>query len=178
MGCDDNPMVSSGIGTDPLTDHREEALRFKAAMSEFPSGATIVTTADETGRWWGFTATSFCSVSLAPPLVLTCLAKTAHCYPVFETAQRWVIHFIHSGHTDLAYRFATKDADKFGGGGFQASDGLPVLPDASVILHCSAHAKTDGGDHTILLGHVDQTLVGDQTPSVYFRRNFHALGTA
>ncbi|MGW6730158.1 flavin reductase family protein [Nocardia sp. NPDC055029] len=154
---------------------QSEAERFKEAMSSFPSGATIVTTTDEDGRWWGFTASSFCSVSLTPPLALTCLAKTAQCYQVFERAEKWVIHFIHPGQNDLAYRFATKGADKFSDAGFESVDGLPVLPGASAILHCSAHAKPDGGDHLILLGHVDKTHVGDEIPSIYFRRSFHTL---
>jgi len=159
----------------PVRD-QSEVQRFKEAMSSFPSGATIVTTADETGRWWGFTASAFCSVSLAPPLVLTCLANSAQCFPAFAGAERWVIHFVHAGHTDLAQLFATRGADKFGDGGFQADDdGLPVLADASVILHCSAYAKTDGGDHTILVGRVDKTHIGPEVPSVYFRRGFHRL---
>ena len=58
-------------------------------MASFPSGATIVTTSDSDGRWWGFTASSFCSVSMDPPLVLTCLANTAQCFPAFAEAQRW-----------------------------------------------------------------------------------------
>ena len=153
-----------------------EVQRFKEAMSCFPTGATIVTTADASGHWWGFTASSFCSVSLAPPLVLTCLAKTAQCFPAFAAAQRWVIHFVHAGHADLAQLFATRGADKFADAGFGVGEhGLPVLADASVVLHCSAYAKNDGGDHSILVGRVDKTQIGRETPAVYFRRRFHAL---
>jgi flavin reductase ActVB len=131
---------------------------------------------DDEGRWWGFTATAFCSVSMAPPLVLACLAKSAQCHPAFVTAQRWIIHVVHADHTDLAYRFATKGADKFRDSGFEANeDGLPVLRRACIILDCSAYAKPDGGDHTILLGHVNRTRLGDETPSVYFRHNFHGI---
>ncbi len=50
------------------------------AMVTFPSGVTRVTTSDAESRWWGFTATSFCSVSMQPPLVLDCLAETAECH--------------------------------------------------------------------------------------------------
>lgn len=48
----------------------EPVARFRDAMASFPSGVTIVTTTDDDGRWWGFTATSFSSVSMEPPLVL------------------------------------------------------------------------------------------------------------
>ena len=62
----------------------ELAHRFRDTMAAFPSGVTIMTIADRAGRPWGFTASSFCSLSLDPPLVLVCLAKTAMCHPAFQ----------------------------------------------------------------------------------------------
>jgi flavin reductase ActVB len=150
---------------------------FREAMASFPSGVTIVTTADASGRWWGFTATSFCSVSMDPPLVLVCLARTADCYPAFAGADTWAIHVIHHEHTELATRFATRGADKFAGARFIGGEsGVPVLDGAAVTLHCSLYARHPGGDHDILVGRVEQ--VGMDTlapPALYFRRAFHAL---
>jgi flavin reductase ActVB len=151
---------------------------FRDAMASFPSGVTIVTTADADGRWWGFTATSFCSVSMDPPLVLVCLAGTAECHPVFASAQHWIVHVIHPEHAGLAVRFATRGTDKFADAGFVANDrGLPILPQACVRLDCTAHERVPGGDHTILLGRVEQTTIGENLPAVYFRRDFHTLTT-
>jgi flavin reductase ActVB len=150
--------------------------RFREAMASFPSGATIVTTSDAAGRWWGFTASSFCSVSLAPPLVLTCLATTAQCFQAFDHADRWNIHVLQHRHADLAMRFATRGADKFDGAGFVPdARGLPTLPDASVSLRCAAHAKVEGGDHVVLIGEVEEVGIGSEMPFVYFRRKFHSL---
>jgi flavin reductase ActVB len=146
-------------------------------MASFPSGVTIVTTADASGRWWGFTATSFCSVSMDPPLVLVCLARNAECYPAFAAADSWAIHVIHHEHTELATRFATRGADKFAGASFfGAESGVPVLDGAAVTLHCSLHARHPGGDHDILVGLVER--VGMDTvaaPALYFRRAFHPM---
>ena len=145
-------------------------------MASFPSGATIVTTSDSDGRWWGFTASSFCSVSMDPPLVLTCLANTAECFPAFSAAARWNIHVLPQRHADLAMRFATRGAAKFDGAGFQPdADGLPLLDGVSIALRCSAYAKSDGGDHVILVGRVEETRLGEDLPFVYFRRRFHSL---
>ncbi|MDT7553740.1 MAG: flavin reductase ActVB [Pseudonocardiales bacterium] len=153
--------------------------QFRDAMAAFPSGVTIVTTTDDDGRWWGFTATSFCSVSMDPPLVLVCLARSAECHPVFARAQRWVVHVIHPDHADLAVRFATRGADKFADAAFTADGrGLPVLDRACVVLDCSTHARHDGGDHTILVGRVDRTELGEATPAVYYRRDFRDLAEA
>jgi flavin reductase ActVB len=149
---------------------------FREAMSSFPSGATIVTTSDSDGRWWGFTASSFCSVSMDPPLVLTCLANTAQCFPAFAEAARWNIHVLQHRHADLAMRFATRGAAKFDGAGFQPdADGLPFLADVSISLRCATYSKVDGGDHLVLIGRVEEVALGEEMPFVYFRRKFHAL---
>jgi flavin reductase ActVB len=149
---------------------------FREAMSSFPSGATIVTTSDSDGRWWGFTASSFCSVSMDPPLVLTCLASTAQCFTAFAEAPRWNIHVLQHRHADLAMRFATRGAPKFDGAGFQPdADGLPFLKDVSISLRCASYSKVDGGDHLVLIGRVEEVGMGEEMPFVYFRRKFHAL---
>jgi flavin reductase ActVB len=145
-------------------------------MASFPSGATIVTTSDESGGWWGFTASSFCSVSMDPPLVLTCLANSAQCFTAFASAARWNIHVLPHRHADLAMRFATRGAAKFDGAGFEAdADGLPLLGDVSISLRCAAYSKVDGGDHLVLLGRVEEVAMGEEVPFVYFRRKFHSL---
>jgi flavin reductase ActVB len=158
------------------TEQAADRDRFRAAMASFPSGTTIVTTSDEYGGWWGFTASSFCSVSLDPPLVLTCLARSAQCFPAFARAQRWNIHVLARRHADLAVRFATRGVDKFDGGGFVPdADGQPILPDVSISLRCAAHSKVEGGDHLVLLGRVEEVDLGGEPPFVYFRRTFHSL---
>ncbi|MEZ0050261.1 flavin reductase ActVB [Mycobacterium sp. MAA66] len=151
---------------------------FREAMAAFPSGVTIVTTTDSDGRWWGFTATAFCSVSTEPPLVLSCLAGTAECHPVFAVADAWAVHVLRQDHAELALQFATRGVDKFAGGQFRESaQGMPILDGASVVLECAAHARLDGGDHTILVGQVVAAHVSPDPPTVYYQREFHDLAT-
>jgi flavin reductase ActVB len=161
---------------DHTTEAAERVRLFREAMASFPSGVTIVTTADADGRWWGFTATSFCSVSLDPPLVLVCLSENAECAPAFRSVPRWIVHVIHPEHAELALRFATRGADKFADAGFVADEnGLPVLSSAFVTLDCAEYARHPGGDHMILLGQVEGVRLGADLPAVYFRRGFHPL---
>lgn len=155
----------------------EHGTRFRDAMAAFPSGVTLVTTSDESGRWWGFTASSFCSLSLEPPLVLVCLAKSAQCHPVFRSASSWAVQVVPDHHAELAARFATRGADKFAPGLFRAGGGgHPVLEDACAVLECDRFAAYEGGDHTILVGQVTGCQLADVPPILYFRRSFHALG--
>ena len=117
-----------------------------------------------------------CSVSQDPPLVLTCLADSANCAPAFASASRWAIHFVTPDDADLAVRFATRGADKFAGTRFATSErGLPVFQESGVGLECAAHARHEAGDHTILVGRVEQVHIGQDPPAVYFRRGFHQL---
>jgi flavin reductase ActVB len=162
----------------PDVDDRVDTMAqsFREAMASFPSGVTIVTTTDDEGRWWGFTATSFCSVSVAPPLVLVCLAESAQCHPAFRSARRWTVHVIHESHTPLAVRFATRGEDKFAGSEFVArADGVPILGDSVVRLDCREHTKVMAGDHTVLIGEVVEVETGTKPPVVYFKRKFRSL---
>ncbi|GGW63012.1 flavin reductase family protein [Streptomyces xantholiticus] len=149
---------------------------FRNAMSSFPSGVTIVTTVDSEGEWWGFTATSFCSVSLDPPLVLVCLSVEAQCHPAFSTATSWVVHILPPRHRELALWFSSKGVDKFSRGDFTTNaQGHPVLEGTCAVLECEASARYGGGDHSILVGEVTRSHVHDDEPAVYFRRKFHTL---
>ncbi|MQA10261.1 MAG: flavin reductase [Pseudonocardiaceae bacterium] len=160
--------------TAPIDD--QHVARFREAMASFPSGVTIVTTTDRGGAWWGFTATSFCSLSADPPAVLVCLAKDAQCHPAFVDARSWLVHVIHPDHAELAIRFATHGADKFATGDFHANErGLPLLHRYCAALECTTRSLCDAGDHTILIGQADNTQLGWDLPAVYFRRSFHRL---
>jgi flavin reductase ActVB len=155
-------------------DERQE--RFRAAMARYPSGVIVVTTTDPQGTPWGFTATSFCSVSMSPPLVLFCLDKRARCHPAFLAAKSWAINVLGCGQSKLAMRFASRTADKFGGGEFRPGfAGNPVLDQACFILDCEQYDVLDGGDHTIVLGEVLDARALGETPAVYVGRRFARL---
>lgn len=149
---------------------------FREALSRFPSGVTVVTTTDDEGQCWGFTANAFSSLSINPPLVLVCLADSADCYPAFMDAERFAINILSNRHEQLAMRFATKGAEKFAGEEFDDDPfGLPVLADSVATLRCSTHARLDGGDHVILVGRVEETKYNDNIPMLYFRGAFCEL---
>jgi flavin reductase ActVB len=149
---------------------------FRAAMSAFPTGVAIVTTTGPDGRWYGFTATSFTSVSLDPPLVLVCLATSARCHSAFAVSDRWLIHFVPYRHRALADRFATRGADKFAGDLFTPDEaGLPRLRASCWILNCTAHARHAAGDHTILIGEVTSIRTGSDRPAVHLGREYRTV---
>ncbi|MEV4870956.1 flavin reductase family protein [Streptomyces syringium] len=153
---------------------------FKEVMARFPTGVAIATTCDEDGDPHGLTVSSFCSVSLAPPLVLICVAKSARCFPVFARTGEFAVSILRERHVELALRFANSKARKFGDGGFvRTSRGGVVVDNALATVECKVDRQHDAGDHIILVGEVvDQLLSDAGGPAVYFNRKFAALDSA
>src|SRR5262252_7354826 len=84
------------------------AAEFRAALGMFATGVTIVTALDRDGRPTGITANSFNSVSLAPPLVLWSLARSAGSMAVFEQGSHYAINILAADQRDLAERFSRR----------------------------------------------------------------------
>lgn len=150
---------------------------FREAMSGFPTGVVIAATLDGAGEPWGFTASSFSSVSLDPPLVLVCLAKDADCHPAFAAARAFSISILRSSDEALARLFATRGVSKFEGGEFTTGDhGLPLIPAAVAALACRKYADFDCGDHTVIVGEVESVCLGSPDDAlVYYRRDYWRL---
>lgn len=152
---------------------------FRDALSAFPSGVTIVSTTDEQGRHWGFTASSFSSVSMNPPLVLVCLANKADSHAAFVKAQRYAINILSQEQKDIAMHFARKGVDKFGPHAFRYGTDdnphPPTLPGSMASLVCIARDVHEAGDHTVLIGEIQDVELGDATPLVYYNRGFRNL---
>jgi flavin reductase ActVB len=160
---------------------RDMSLRvLRSVRGLFPCGVTIVTTTDACDKPHGFTASSFNWLSLAPPLVTVSLARTATCFPFFCAAEGFAVNVLHSGHKDLALRFASQGVDKFDGAGFTYGDGRhPALVDALAVLICRTVRRPDGGDHMMLVGEVtDHWSDVTRRPIVQYRDAFHELALA
>jgi len=147
---------------------------YRHLVGGFPVGVTIVTTLDESGAPHGFTASSFTSVSLSPPLVLVCLDVSADCYPAFAATNAMAINILAADQGDLAIRFATRGADKFAALPVQAgaSTSSPLLDGATTHIECTMHARVPMGDHVILVGEVVGGERTDRDPILHFNRKF------
>src|SRR3954470_16278142 len=124
------------------------AQEFRAALSMFATGVTIVTARAPDGAPVGLTANSFNSVSLEPPLVLWSLARTAGSMPAFERGSHYAINILAGDQHALAERFAAKSVDRFADLDFRAgSGGAPVLAGAVAVFECFNRSQYEEGDH-------------------------------
>ena len=109
------------------------------------------------GTWHGVTASSFSSVSLDPPLVSVCLARTAFVHDLIAGSGVFGVTVLGKDHAELGQRFARYDpaVDRFAGDAWEtAKSGAPLLSTALSWLDCEVASAYDGGDHTIFVGEV------------------------
>jgi flavin reductase ActVB len=147
---------------------------FTTAMARVAGPVTVVTTVDGAGRRWGFTSSSFGSVSLDPPLVLACLAARASTHAAFTAARHFLVNVLAQDQEDIARRFARSGTDRFAAGDMMACElGLPGLAAPCARIACALQAVLPAGDHSILLGRVLATRVcGGGQPLVYCDRSY------
>ena len=152
-----------------------ESAEFRRILGHFATGVAVVS-ATETGSGAarGLTASAVASVSLDPPLVLTCVERTADTHECIERAGAFAISVLGSDAEALARRFADYPSDrKFEGVAYRAErTGAPVLEEALAWMDCRVWATYEGGDHTIFVGEVVAGDAVEGSPLLYFRGGY------
>lgn len=157
----------------------DDPQEFKQALGCFATGITIITGVTVEGVRFGLTASSFQTVSLAPPLVLYSVRRGAASIKLVKDSGRFCVNVLRHEHADLALRFASPIADRFEGREWHTSErGSPILPDAIASFDCNVWRMYDGGDHEIIIGEVAairRSHEGD--PLLSFRGQLRPIST-
>ncbi len=132
------------------------------AFGTFMTGVTVVTSHDRGGNPIGFTANSFTSVSLNPPLVLACLANSSKNYQALIDADGFAVNILSEAQIDVSNTFASPVEDRFAGVEWLPGPvGSPLIKGVSAWFDCTMNKTVDAGDHVILIGEVNAF---DSTP--------------
>jgi 3-hydroxy-9,10-secoandrosta-1,3,5(10)-triene-9,17-dione monooxygenase reductase component len=147
----------------------------REVLGHFVSGIVIVTSITDEGPA-GFTCQSFASLSLDPPLITFAPARTSTTWPRLRRAGAFCVNVLAADHQELSAGFARSGADKFAGVPWRAApSGSPILEGVSAWIDCTPWNEYDGGDHTIVVGRV-QDLAADATRSpLLFHRGSYGL---
>lgn len=130
--------------------------RYRRVLSHLAGGVALVTARGPAGEPCGLTATSVCSVSLEPPLVLVSIDQAANTHLGIESAGAYAVHLLARDQEELAQRFAREDPEKFRGLEVEERvTGAPVLTAALAYLDCAVEREVAAGDHTLFLGRVE-----------------------
>jgi flavin reductase (DIM6/NTAB) family NADH-FMN oxidoreductase RutF len=120
---------------------------------------------------------SFFSISLDPPLVGFCAARTSSTWPKIHASGRFCVSILGDHQEDVSRVFASKEADKFSGLGWDRSPlGSPRLTDSLGWIDCEIDTVHVAGDHDIAVGAVHDLAVADKSgPLVFFRGGYAHL---
>lgn len=128
-----------------------DADTFRTLLRQQAATVTVVTAPGEPPV--GFTATSFTSVSLRPPLVSFCLDRGSSSWPTLERAPYVAVHLLGEGQHEVARTFATSGIDRFAAhtGWRLGPFGVPLLDSPVAWLLCRVTERVAAGDHAIVL---------------------------
>ncbi|MFT4726770.1 MAG: flavin reductase (DIM6/NTAB) family NADH-FMN oxidoreductase RutF [Granulosicoccus sp.] len=127
----------------------------RSAFSSYMTGVTVVTAKHHDGTFVGFTANSFTSVSLDPPLLLVCPGNHLNSFSVFETCDTFAVNVLSESQESVSNEFAKSKGNRFGNVAWQLdANGCLVIDDCSATFSCRVHSRELMGDHLVLIGEV------------------------
>ncbi|HEX3177583.1 MAG TPA: flavin reductase family protein [Methylomirabilota bacterium] len=151
---------------------------FRRVLGHFATGVTIITTVDAEARPTGLTVSAFCSVSLDPPQILVCIDHKSQSYPALRDGDRFAVNILGCDHEPVSRRFATTRLDKFEGVPYRLGAlGVPLIEGALAQLECRTVSRHVEGDHTILVGRVEEARNSAGEPLLYFRGKYGRLAS-
>lgn len=148
----------------------------RAAYALFPTGVTAVAALRE-GQPVGLAASSFTSVSLHPPLVSVCIARTSSTWPRLRSAPTLGVSVLAEGQAAIARQLAASGRDRFEGVAWTGTDDGAVLLDGACLwLECTLDSEVAAGDHEIGLLRVEAiTPFQGRQPVVFHGSEFRQL---
>ena len=146
------------------------------ALGDFATGITVVTARAADGQPVGVTINSFASVSLEPPLVLWSLGLHSPALAVFESCSHYAINVLAADQEEFSQRFSQSQSDRFAGVAWNVgAGGTPILPGCCAWFECRNELRYPGGDHLILVGHVEGFQRIEKPPLIFHRGRYRTL---
>ena len=149
-------------------------------MGCFATGVTIVTV-DLDGGVHGMTANAFASVSLDPMLVLVCVDHTTRTHAHLHAKKRFGINVLCEDQRAISEYYARPErthehAELEGGARFERTKhGTPMLQGSLAYLECRLHSAEEAGDHTIFIAEVEEVVVREGEPLLFFRAKYRKV---
>jgi flavin reductase (DIM6/NTAB) family NADH-FMN oxidoreductase RutF len=149
---------------------------FREALGRFATGVAFVTAAPD-GKPEGLIVNALTSVSLEPPLVAFCPARSSLTWQRMRRTGRFGVNVLDRDHEGFVRRAAPAGADRFAGIDWEfGASGVPLLTDALAMLECEIVAEHLAGDHWIVLGRVDRLRTRTLgQPLIFFDGTFTAI---
>lgn len=148
-----------------------DADRFRATLGRFPTGVTVVTIARPGEGVHGITVSSFTSLSLLPPLVGVAIGQKSRAHSMLPGLARYGVSILAEDQAAVSDHFAGRPIELHGDV-FEELDGHPVVRGASAQILCDIVNQVVIGDHTLVVGRVEQSRLTDLPPLAYGRGRY------
>jgi flavin reductase (DIM6/NTAB) family NADH-FMN oxidoreductase RutF len=123
-------------------------------LSHFATGVVVICGHDG-ARPLGFTCQSLVSVSLDPPYISFCPAKTSRTWPRLRAVGDICVNILAHHQRKICWQFATSGGDKFTGIDWAyTANGAPAIDGALAHIEAAVESEHDAGDHTIVLARI------------------------
>ena len=141
-------------------------------MGHFATGVTVIT-CDEEGGKHGFTANSFTSVSLDPPLVLVSVDRKTKAFNFLQD-NNFTVNILRESQRDTAIHFSGRplDVPPFE---WEKRENCHRLRDSLAFIECEPWAEYDGGDHVLYIGKVKHFEYSNGSALGYYRGKFSTI---
>ena len=152
-----------------------DPMLYRQVLGHFPTGVTVISSQVD-GRPVGLAIGSFFSVSLDPPLVGFCVARTSTTWPSIAQTGVFGVSVLAEDQHETSGRFASKAEDKFEGISWDPSPitRSPLIHGAVAHIDCELYETHQGGDHLIVEGLVRSLDVHrpDVGPLLFFKGGY------
>jgi 3-hydroxy-9,10-secoandrosta-1,3,5(10)-triene-9,17-dione monooxygenase reductase component len=153
---------------------------FRDVLGRFASGVTVITTDGIAGPY-ALTANAFSSLSLDPPLVLVCVAKSGRAIERLRANGVFVVNILGGDQVALSQYFASRDRARDGSMladvAHRTGTSMAAILDGVLgYVDCRLTAAHDAGDHIILVGEVLDLGKSDaERPLVFYQGKYREL---
>lgn len=171
-----SPEKPSARSTEPaMPESTVNQHIFRNALGRFATGIAVICTTGH-GIPYGFACQSFTALSLDPPLVLFCPARTSRAWAVIARTRSCTVSVLSAAQQSVSSIFGSKADGKFDSvNWFGAPEsGNPVIEGCLAWLEVEIQSVIDGGDHEVAIARVQRLggLDAADRPLLYFRGRY------
>ena len=159
-----------------MTSCAPSPMSMRDVLGRFCTGIAVVTASDGI-RPYGFTCQSVTSVSLDPPYISFCPARTSTSWRMMRDIGTLCVNILADDQHDVCRQFAVRAADKFDGVRWcPASNGAPVIEGTVASIEATVEFEHAAGDHTIVVAQVTGLHASDdRLPLLFYRGGYGGL---
>jgi 3-hydroxy-9,10-secoandrosta-1,3,5(10)-triene-9,17-dione monooxygenase reductase component len=153
-----------------------DQMTYRQIAGMFATGVLVITTGRD-GSFRAVTVNSFTSVSLDPTLLLFCLDNRSRTLPAVQESGSFTVNVLRDDQEHISRMFASSKSEatiedvKYDLGVV----GTPTIAGCLAYFQCRVIDTHVAGDHTIVIGQVEEATFGEPGKPLIFYRGKYGL---